>query len=109
MEASHGAMVETAAVLPARPAPLAAAPRHPVRRLVPCLLHGKDPLMARYYGYVVITFLDGTTERVGGNRYSLNSEGTVLSIYTSSVGDPALRDMHNYPLAGIREYHWEGE
>jgi hypothetical protein len=98
-------MVPAAAVLPARPAPMAAAPRHPIRRLVPVLQHGKDPLMARY-GYMVITFLDGTTERIGGNGDNLKGDGTVLSVYTET-GYSELRDVRNFPIANIREYHWE--
>lgn len=64
--------------------------------------------MSRFYGYMVITFMDGTTQRVGGNRDSLKGDGMVLSVYTDD-GYGSLRDMHNFPIANIREYHWEAK
>lgn len=34
--------------------------------------------MSRYYGYVLIDFTDGTSERVGGNRTRYLSDDGVL-------------------------------
>lgn len=59
------------------------------------------------YGYMVIAFLDGTTERVFGNRHHLAGDGTVLVVCTASGYGGELRDVHNYPIANIKEYHWE--
>lgn len=64
--------------------------------------------MSRYYGYMVITFTNGTTERVGGNRHHLAGDGTVLVVCTAPSYGGALQDVHNYPIANIKEYHWEG-
>jgi len=62
--------------------------------------------MPRRYGYLLITFNDGTTERVGGTSNSLKGDGAVLSVYTET-GYSELRDVRNYPIANIKEYHWE--
>lgn len=62
--------------------------------------------MSRYYGHLVVTFTDGTTERVGGNRHEVR-EG-VLSVWTdASYG--GMRDRRWFPLSGVRSYRWEDE
>ncbi|MET3349630.1 UNVERIFIED_ORG: hypothetical protein ABID57_001302 [Arthrobacter sp. UYEF1] len=63
--------------------------------------------MSRHYGHIVITFNDGTTERVGGNRHHLTGDGTVLVVCTAPAYGGELRDVRNFPIASIREYHWE--
>lgn len=58
--------------------------------------------MSRYFGYVVIDFMDDSTERVGGNRHEVR-EG-VLQVWTESYG---ARDHHYFPLANIKSWRWE--
>jgi hypothetical protein len=62
--------------------------------------------MARRFGYMVITFMDGTSQRIGGNGDNLKGDGAVLSVWTDD-GYGGLRDVRNFPVANIREYHWE--
>ena len=62
--------------------------------------------MARRYGHMVITFMDGTSQRIGGNGDNLKGDGAVLSVWYDD-GYGQLRDVHNFPIANIREYHWE--
>lgn len=57
----------------------------------------------RYYDYVDITFVDGATERIGGNRERV--EEGVLSIWTDSNG--FIEDMVKFPLCSIRSWRWE--
>lgn len=62
--------------------------------------------MSRYFSYLLITFLDGSTERVGGNHHRV-ADG-VLTVWTeSSYGDRT--DRRSFPLLNIREYRWEDE
>ena len=64
--------------------------------------------MSRPYRYMIITFMDGTIQRLGGNGDSLKGDGTVLTVYYDD-GYGGLRDVHNFPVANIREYHWEAK
>ena len=62
--------------------------------------------MSRYYGHVIIEFMDGSTARVGGNRAS--SDGLLLKV--STEGNYAdVRDITQYPLVNIRSWKWESE
>lgn len=62
--------------------------------------------MSRYFGYMVIEFTDGTTERFGGNRDSIH-EG-VLRVWTDgSYG--GTRDHKSWPLINVKSYQWEDE
>jgi hypothetical protein len=58
----------------------------------------------RFYGYMLIEFTDGSNDRVGGNRDRI-ADG-VLQVYTDD-GYGQWKDIRNYPLANIKEYHWE--
>jgi hypothetical protein len=60
--------------------------------------------MSRYYGYMIVTFTDGTTQRVGGNRDHINEGVLVVS---TDRGYADRTDHHYFPLCNIREYHWE--
>lgn len=62
--------------------------------------------MSRRYGQMLITFLDGTSQSIGGNRDGLKGDGTVLSVCYDD-GSGYLQDVRNFPIANIREYHWE--
>ncbi len=62
--------------------------------------------MSRYYGYVLIDFMDGTTERVGGNRERLGDG--MLVVYTARDYGPDT-DVRHFPLANIKSWRWEGE
>lgn len=53
----------------------------------------------RDYAYYVITFTDGTTERIHANRTEIR-EG-VLSIWSENYG---ARDWHHFPLANIKSW-----
>lgn len=61
--------------------------------------------MSRYYGHVLITFTDGTTERVGGNRDRIQDD--LLVIFTTDTTYGSTKDTHKYPLINIREWYWE--
>lgn len=63
--------------------------------------------MSRYYGYVLITFNDGTTERVGGNEDGIYNDQLVIS--TRSPYGGGSKDVRHYPLSNIREWHWEND
>jgi hypothetical protein len=54
-------------------------------------------------GYVVIKFMDGTTERVGCGRRPRLDESQLVTFEGED------RVIHHYPLVNIREWHWEGE
>lgn len=56
------------------------------------------------FAYVRVTFTDGTTERVGGTEARIWENQLVIST-THSYGPNS--DVHYYPLANIREWHWE--
>ena len=59
-----------------------------------------------YYDHAVITFIDGTTERGGGNRERV-VDG-VLHIWTEdSMG--GVTDKRSYPLVSVRSWRWEGK
>jgi len=60
--------------------------------------------MSDYYNYYLLTFVDGTSERVGGNDTSLRDG--VLTIRTLGNYSPAT-DVRHYPLANLREWHKE--
>ena len=60
--------------------------------------------MSRYYDYMLIKFMDGSTERVGGNEISLHDG--VLSVRTTRTYGPSS-DVRHFPLANIKSYHWE--
>lgn len=64
--------------------------------------------MSRYYGYVLIDFTDGTSERVGGNRTRYLSDDGVLVVYTALDYGPDT-DVRHFPLANIKSWRWEGE
>jgi hypothetical protein len=62
--------------------------------------------MSRYWGEVVITFTDGTTETVGGNRERV--QDGVLTVWTQP--DPGYgpgEKARRFPLINIREWHWK--
>ena len=59
--------------------------------------------MSRYYGYVVIEFIDGTTGRIGGNRHRVH-EGQLIVTTENYYGNSNTR---YFPLVNIRSYHWE--
>lgn len=62
--------------------------------------------MSRYYGYVLIEFTDGATERVGGNRHRVH-EGQLVVLTEGSYG--AITNARYFPLANVKTYRWEGE
>ena len=62
--------------------------------------------MSRYYGHVLITFTDGTTERVGANKDRI--QDNVLVIFTDTTYG-ATKDVRRYPLVNVHEWHWEDE
>lgn len=62
--------------------------------------------MSRYFGYMIILFTDGTTERVGGNKHAVQ-DGVLIVRTDSSYG--SARDVRYFPLANVKSYHWEGE
>jgi hypothetical protein len=62
--------------------------------------------MSRYYGYVVFDFMDGTTDRVGGNDFEILKDGTVLQVFTRrQYGD--VTDRRWFPLANIKSWRWD--
>lgn len=62
--------------------------------------------MSRYFGHVIVTFTDGTTQKVGGNRDRVANG--VLTIWTDTTyGD--IRDKVNFPLTSIRSWRWEDD
>lgn len=63
--------------------------------------------MSRYYGQVIITFTDGSVEKVGGNR-ARTHDGILVVCTEGSYGGDA-RDVHHFPLVNIRSWRWEGE
>ncbi|WP_269939030.1 hypothetical protein [Arthrobacter sp. HY1533] len=63
--------------------------------------------MSRYYGYVLITFTDGTTTRVGGNDAVTRNDQLVVK--TNSDYGGAARDVQFFPLSNIKTWRWEGE
>jgi hypothetical protein len=60
----------------------------------------------RYYDTATITFLDGTTEKVGGNREEVR-DGVLTIWTTNSYGDN--RDRVQFPLSAIKSWRWEKE
>jgi len=60
--------------------------------------------MSDYYNYYLLTFVDGSMERVGGNDTSLRDG--VLTIRTLRNYSGAV-DVHHYPLGNLREWHKE--
>ncbi len=62
--------------------------------------------MSRFYGYMIITFIDGSEERVGGNRHAV--QDGVLVIRTEGSYGPSS-DVSYWPLANVKSYRWEGE
>lgn len=62
--------------------------------------------MSRYFGHVLIEFMDGTTARVGGNRSVVRDDQLIVKT-ESSYGD--AKDIWFFPLANIKNYRWEGE
>lgn len=61
--------------------------------------------MSRYYGYVLIEFVDGSTARVGGTR--LTHDGSILTICTDTYR--LTHDISQYPIANIKSWRWEDE
>lgn len=62
--------------------------------------------MSRYYGYVIITFIDGSEERVGGNRHAVQDGVLIIRTDTSYSGS---KDVSYWPLDNVKSYRWEGE
>jgi hypothetical protein len=60
--------------------------------------------MSRYYGYMVVRFMDGTEQRVGGNRDNIH-EGVLVVSTDRDYG--SRTDHHYFPLCNVKEYHWE--
>ena len=63
--------------------------------------------MSRYYGYVLIEFIDGSTKRVSGNEHRIH-DGQLIVFTTSAYGGPD-RDKRYFPLTNIKTWRWEGE
>ncbi len=60
-----------------------------------------------FYRRVIITFTDGSVERIGATHAEVNSTGTVLHVYTRNTGDPYLMNSRKFPLVNIRSWRWE--
>lgn len=60
--------------------------------------------MSRYFGHVLIDFMDGRTDRVGGNRTDVH-EGQLIVKTVNTYG--GVSDVHWFPLVNIRSYRWE--
>ena len=60
--------------------------------------------MSDYYGYYVLTFVDGSTERVGGNDASLRDGVLTIRTLNDYSGPGGAR---HYPLGNLREWHKE--
>lgn len=60
--------------------------------------------MSRHFGHVLIDFMDGRTDRVGGNRIDVHN-GQLIVKTVNSYGDAS--DVHWFPLVNIRSYRWE--
>jgi len=59
----------------------------------------------RYYGHLVIELVDGSTERVGGNRHSV-ADG-VLTVWTESDG--FVDSRRYFSLSSVISFRWEDE
>ena len=62
--------------------------------------------MSRYFGHVLIEFMDGTSVRIGGNR-AVTHEGQLVIKTEDSYG--GTRDTRWFPLVNIRSWRWENE
>jgi hypothetical protein len=62
--------------------------------------------MSSYYKFLVIEFMDGSTERVGGTETTLHDG--VLTIRTYSNYGP-YSDVRSFPVVNIKSYRWEGQ
>lgn len=53
---------------------------------------------------LIVTFHDGTTEEHRCQRYEVRDE--ILCAWTDPSWGGGRRDQRNWPLAGVREFHW---
>jgi hypothetical protein len=53
-------------------------------------------------GYLVITFMDGTTKRIGCGRRPRVDENQLVTF----EGEDGV--IHHYPFVNIRGWHWVG-
>ena len=61
--------------------------------------------MSRYFGHVLIEFMDGTSVRIGGSR-AVTHEGQLVIKTEDSYG---TRDTRWFPLVNIRTGRGENE
>lgn len=59
----------------------------------------------RYYGKVIVNFVDGTVEHIGGNRAN-TYDGMLVVSTTSSYGGPD-RDVIHIPLVNVKYWKWD--
>ena len=62
--------------------------------------------MSRYFGHVLIEFMDGTAARIGGNRAVIHEGQLVIKLEDNYGG---TRNTRWFPLVNIRSWRWENE
>jgi hypothetical protein len=61
--------------------------------------------MSRYYGTVIIEFLDGEVREVGGNRTKIDGCGELTVYEENDYG--LISRMTRYPMNSIKSWKWK--